>query len=147
MSANLPACHQDSPQHAAYVARVEELEAEGCDTSDAQGIADMEFSRLLTQPKKTTKPTHKMKITDINEIKSANSKFKPDADGAYATCRSLPGQYAQENQQEWAERGTIDGKAAKVFYLFENSEAEVEDGADMPFDADHITHIEIEEEA
>ena len=40
---NLPACHQDSPQHAAYVARVEELEAEGCDTSDAQGIADMEF--------------------------------------------------------------------------------------------------------
>ena len=71
MSANLPACHQDSPQHAAYVARVEELEAEGCDTSDAQGIADMEFSRLLTQPKKTTKPTHKMKITirhDQNSI-------------------------------------------------------------------------------
>jgi hypothetical protein len=87
-----------------------------------------------------------MKITDTNEIQSANAKFKPSVDGAYATCRSLPGQYAQENQQEWAERGTIDGKAAKVFYLFENSEAEVEDGADMPFDADHITHIEIEEE-
>lgn len=56
MSKNLPACHQDSPQHAAYVARVEELEAEGCDTSDAQGIADMEFSRILTQTKKPTKP-------------------------------------------------------------------------------------------
>lgn len=88
-----------------------------------------------------------MKITDINEIKSANSNFTPSADGAYATGRCLPGQYAQENQQEWAERGTIEGKAAEVFYLFENSEAEVEDGADMPFDADHITHIEIEEEA
>jgi len=87
-----------------------------------------------------------MKITDINEIKSANSNFTPSADGAYATSRCLPGQYAQENQQEWAERGTIEGKSAKVFYLFENSEAEVEDGADMPFDVDHITHIEIEEE-
>ncbi len=88
-----------------------------------------------------------MKITDPNEIKTAKAKFKLSADGAYATCRSLPGQYAQENQQEWAERGTIDGKDAKVFYLFENSEAEVEDGADMPFDAEHITHIEIEDEA
>ena len=39
----LPACHENNPQHAAYVARVEELESEGCDTSDAQGIADMEF--------------------------------------------------------------------------------------------------------
>lgn len=75
MSANLPACHQDSPQHAAYVARVEELEAEGCDTSDAQGIADMEFSRLLTQPKKTTKPTHKMKIT----IRHDQSSIDPSA--------------------------------------------------------------------
>ena len=42
----LPACHEDSPYHEAYVARVEELEAEGCDTSDAQGIADMEFKDL-----------------------------------------------------------------------------------------------------
>lgn len=68
MSTNLPACHQDSPQHAAYVARVEELEAEGCDTSDAQGIADMEFDGLLTQPKKPTKPTHKMKTQDLYKI-------------------------------------------------------------------------------
>jgi len=87
-----------------------------------------------------------MKITDINEIKSANSKFIPSPDGAFGTCRILPGQYAQENQQEWEERGSIDGKAVKVFYLFENFEAEAEDGADMPFDADHITHIEIEDE-
>lgn len=87
-----------------------------------------------------------MKITDTNEIQAANAKFQPSADGAYATCRYLPGQYAQENQQEWAERGTIDGKTATVFYLFENSEAEVDDASDMPFDVDHITHIEIEEE-
>ena len=86
-----------------------------------------------------------MKITDTNKIKAINAKFKPSTDGAYATCRCLPGQYAQENQHEWAERGTIDGKSATVFYLFENSEAEVEDGADIPFDADHISHIEIEE--
>jgi hypothetical protein len=29
--------------------------------------------------------------------------------------------------------------------MFENSEVDVEDGADIPFDLDHITHIEIEE--
>ena len=107
----------------------------------------MESLNLKTKKPTKLKPKIKnMKITDINEIKTANAKFKPSADGAYATCRSLPGQYAQENQQEWAERGTIDGKAAKVFYIFENSEAEVENGVDMPFNADHITHIEIEEE-
>ena len=59
MSTNLPACHQDSPQHAAYVARVEQLEAEGCDTSDAQGIADMEFDGLLTPTQQPTKTTTK----------------------------------------------------------------------------------------
>lgn len=41
---NLPACHEDSPLHDAYCARVEELEAEGCCTSDAQAIADLEFN-------------------------------------------------------------------------------------------------------
>ena len=59
---HIPACHKKSPQHAAYVARVEELEAKGCTTSDAQDIADMEFDGLLTQPKKPTKPNHKMKL-------------------------------------------------------------------------------------
>jgi hypothetical protein len=82
-------------------------------------------------------------ITDTDDITAAFADFKPSADGAYATCRSLPGQYAQDHQQEWAERGTIQGKDATVFYLFENSEAEVEDGADMPFDSDHISHIVI----
>jgi hypothetical protein len=85
-------------------------------------------------------------ITDTAAITAANAKFQPRADGAYATCRCLPGQYAQENQQEWAERGTIEGRAAKVYYIFENSEAEVEDGIEMPFDADHISRIEIAED-
>jgi hypothetical protein len=44
---NLPACHEDSPHYEAYVARVEELEAEGCTTSDAQGIADWEFDSII----------------------------------------------------------------------------------------------------
>jgi hypothetical protein len=36
--------HNNHPMHAAYVARVAELEKiEGCNTSDAQGIADAEF--------------------------------------------------------------------------------------------------------
>ena len=82
-------------------------------------------------------------ITNTDDITAAFAEFSPSADGAYATCRCLPGQYASENQQEWAERGTIEGKDATIYWLFENSEAEVEDGADMPFDPDHISHIEI----
>jgi hypothetical protein len=39
----LPPCHQDSPRHQEWLARVEELEKEGCTTSDAQGIADIEI--------------------------------------------------------------------------------------------------------
>jgi hypothetical protein len=70
----LPACHQDSPQHAAYVARIEELEAEGCATSDAQGIADVEFDQLLTPTKKPTKPTQKMK-TEIENPAELAEKY------------------------------------------------------------------------
>lgn len=36
-------CHQDSSRHQGWIARVEQLESEGLDRSDAQGIADMEF--------------------------------------------------------------------------------------------------------
>jgi len=43
---NLPPCHQDSPLHSLWLARVQELESEGLDTSDAQGIADMEFEPI-----------------------------------------------------------------------------------------------------
>ena len=71
------------------------------------------------------------------------AKFKPSKDGAYPTGRRLPGQWEQNNRQEWAERGTIDGEAATVFYLFDNSEVSG-DGSDMPFDADHVSQIKID---
>jgi hypothetical protein len=38
----LPPSHHDSPRHSDWLARVNQLESEGLDTSDAQGIADME---------------------------------------------------------------------------------------------------------
>ena len=38
-----PACHEKSPYYEQWVRRVKELEKEGCDTSDAQAIADMDF--------------------------------------------------------------------------------------------------------
>lgn len=85
-----------------------------------------------------------MKITDRNEITKTLASFVPSKDGAFATCRCLPGQWEQANCQEWQERGTINGADASVYYMFENSEADVEDGGDMPWDIDHITHIEID---
>lgn len=83
-------------------------------------------------------------ITTTDCIEPAFEKFK-SLSGAYAICRVLPGQWEQANCQEWAERGTIEGVPAKVTYLFENSEAESDDGGDIPFDAAHITKIEIAE--
>lgn len=86
----LPACHEASPQHAAYVARVEELEAEGCDTSDAQGIADMEFDQLLTPTKKPTKPSQKMKTTySLLEIAKYRDTYT-DEKGEEAANYNLP---------------------------------------------------------
>jgi hypothetical protein len=40
---HLPPCHQESPRHKDWISRVEQLETEGLDRSDAQGIADMEI--------------------------------------------------------------------------------------------------------
>jgi len=42
----LPPCHEESPQYAAWNSRVESLEEAGLDRSDAQGIADLEFSQI-----------------------------------------------------------------------------------------------------
>lgn len=57
-------------------------------------------------------------ITNEVEIKKLFQEFKPSSDGAYATGRSLPGLFEQENQQEWAERGRINGAPATVYYIF-----------------------------
>ena len=43
---HLPPCHQESPRHKDWISRVEQLESEGLDRSDAQGIADMEFETI-----------------------------------------------------------------------------------------------------
>ena len=40
----LPPSHVDSPLYAKWIAIVEQMEAEGCDTSDAQSIADIEVA-------------------------------------------------------------------------------------------------------
>lgn len=41
-----PASHEKSLYHEQWVRRVEELEKEGCTTSDAQAIADMDFDEF-----------------------------------------------------------------------------------------------------
>jgi hypothetical protein len=38
-----PPCHEESPLHDQWVKRVQQLESEGLDTSDAKSIADMEI--------------------------------------------------------------------------------------------------------
>ena len=79
-----------------------------------------------------------------NHIASAMEQFQPGPDGAFPTGRALPGQWEQANCQEWQENGTIHGKPAKVYYLFENWECESEDASDYPFDSAHVSRIEID---
>lgn len=52
LNENLPPCHVTSPLHSAWLAKVAELEAEGCETSDAQSIADSAFllDTITTNP-------------------------------------------------------------------------------------------------
>jgi hypothetical protein len=45
----LPPSHQGSPRHTEWLARVIQLESEGLDTSDAQGIADMEAEQNMKE--------------------------------------------------------------------------------------------------
>lgn len=76
-----------------------------------------------------------------SDIAAAMEAFIPSRDGASPTNRLLNGQYDQANRQEWAEDGTIHGKQAVVFYIFDNSEAK--NPENMPFDAEHAWRIEI----
>jgi hypothetical protein len=84
-------------------------------------------------------------ITDAAAITEAFAKFEAGKNGAFATGRCLPGQWEQGNCQEWAEHGTINEAPAKVYYMFENSECESEDAGDYPWDAAHISKIEVAE--
>lgn len=83
-------------------------------------------------------------MTNQNDITAAMEQFRTGPDGAFPTGRALPGQWEQANCQEWQETGTIHGKPARVLYLLENRECESEDASDYPFDAAHVSRIEID---
>ena len=63
--------------------------------------------------------------------------------GAFASCRVID--HEAPDCQEWAEHCEIDGVPAKVFYIFENEDCDVEDGSDMPWDVEHVRKIELAE--
>jgi hypothetical protein len=81
-------------------------------------------------------------ITNNAEIATAYDKTTAH-EGAYPTCRVID--HEAPGCQEWAEHCEIEGVPAKVYYIFEDEEAEVEDGSDMPWDAKHVSKIEIAE--
>lgn len=82
----------------------------------------------------------KMNIIKNLTKEDAFAKFTGDGDQAFPTSRLLPAH--QADMQEWAEHGHIDGTPVTIYWIFENHEAEKEDGADIPFDAEHIDRIE-----
>jgi len=43
----LPPCHNDSPLHDKWLTIVAQMEEEGCNTSDAQSMADIEVKTLI----------------------------------------------------------------------------------------------------
>lgn len=79
----------------------------------------------------------------MTKFESQFAAFLPSSNGAFATSRCLP-DGLQDSHQEWCERGTINGEDVSVYWLFTNDEASAEDGADMPFDAEHIDRIVVD---
>jgi hypothetical protein len=86
-----------------------------------------------------------VKDKTMSNFSAQFAQFVPAKSGAFATSRCLPNGL-QDTHQEWCERGTINGENVSVYWIFTNEEASVEDGADMPFDADHIDRIVSDEE-
>ncbi len=81
-------------------------------------------------------------IINTDDIQAAYDKTAKHK-GAFATCRVIDNEFPC--CQEWAEHCEIEGVPAKVYYIFKDEEAEVEDGGDMPWDADHVSKIELAE--
>lgn len=77
-----------------------------------------------------------------NDIEALYDKLSKH-EGAYATCRVID--HEAYESQEWAEHCEYDGIPVKVYYIFTNDEANVEDGGDMPWDVEHVSKIEIAE--
>jgi hypothetical protein len=63
---------------AAYSARVRQLEAEGCDTSDAQGIADAEFLAADRLQNESPKQSPKRQTYTLAELRNGTG-FRPGA--------------------------------------------------------------------
>lgn len=84
-------------------------------------------------------------LTEIEEMKWLWEKFVPGEHGAHPHDWTCGNKWIKPGFQMWYEAGTIDGKTAVVFYVFENCEIR-EDGADMPFDFAHVSDIEIDTE-
>ena len=84
-------------------------------------------------------------LTNQDDINAAFAKATSHQ-GAHATGRCLPSQWEQENCQEWSEACEIDGVQARIYYMFENTECEYEDAGDYPWNADHVSKIEIAEQ-
>lgn len=85
-------------------------------------------------------------ITEQAEITKAFEAFEPNSDGAFATCRLIPGAASAMDPQEWVEEGDINGAPAKVYYIFDEAEASDEDASNYPWDAEHIDRIEVADE-
>jgi hypothetical protein len=64
----LPPSHHDSPRHTDWLARVIQLESEGLDRSDAQGIADMEEEQVNNNNKKQYKKINMNKENAVLEL-------------------------------------------------------------------------------
>ena len=86
-------------------------------------------------------------ITNAAEIETALKSFAPSTDGAFATCRLIPGASSALDPQEWAERGTIGGEPATVYYIFSQAEASGEDADGYPWDTEHVDRIDVGEDA
>ena len=81
-------------------------------------------------------------LKNKNDIAAAYDKAAKNQ-GAFATCRVID--HESPDCQEWAEHCEIDGAPAKVYYIFENDDCEVEDGSDLPWYAEWVSKIEIAE--
>lgn len=101
----------------------------------------MDMAGHVALPAKIKPDTKMTTITNAAEIAVIYNKTTAHR-GAYATCRVI-----DHGCQEWAEQCEIEGTPAKVYYIFSEEEAEVEDGdgSDMPWDVEHVSKIELAE--
>ena len=84
-------------------------------------------------------------VTNTEEIARIFEIFLPDEGEAYPTGRLIKDASSALDPQEWAENGEISGVPTKVYYLFSEDEVKSEDASDYPWDAAHVSKLEIAE--